>query len=145
MIQQLQVEWPSGLVQTFPDEQVTTLATNTLYTITEPENAVTINPAQNAAATQTQFMEVSQAVGLTGAHWESTFDDFAVQPLLPRKLSVLGPGLAWGDANGDGLDDLYLTGAKGQAGLLYHNLGNGQFVPTPTGSVANEEELAALW
>lgn len=145
IISQLQVEWPSGQVQTFPNEQVTTLAANTLYTITEPENGGTINPAQNAAAINPQFTELSQAVGLVGSYWESNFDDFAVQPLLPRKLSVLGPGLAWGDANGDGLDDLYMTGAMGQTGLLYHNTGSGQFVQAPTGSVATAEELAALW
>jgi hypothetical protein len=145
LIRELRVEWPSGQVQTFPDTQSGVLQPNTLYTITEPTEAGTLNPAQIVETTATQFTERSQAAGVTGSHWESAFDDFAVQPLLPRKLSVLGPGITWGDANADGLDDLYMPGAFGQAGLLYHNQGNGLFVPVASGNVASEEEMAGLW
>ena len=47
-----------------------------------------------------------------------TFDDFAVQPLLPNRLSRLGAGMAWGDVNGDGQEDLFVGGAAEQAGTL---------------------------
>lgn len=143
-IRELRVEWPSGHVQTFPNAQMSTLTANMLYTIVEPAEAAALNPAQplNPAA---QFTEIAQTAGLTGSHWESAFDDFAVQPLMPRKLSVLGPGLAWGDANGDGLDDLYMAGGLGQTGLLYQNRGDGTFMVVGTGSVATAEEMAPLW
>src|SRR5438094_1029690 len=39
-------------------------------------------------------------------HHEEPYDDFERQPLLPRKLSQLGPGVAWRDVDGDGWDDL---------------------------------------
>src|SRR5438093_5439307 len=35
-------------------------------------------------------------------HHEESFDDFVRQPLLPNKLSQLGPGVAWHDVDQDG-------------------------------------------
>src|SRR6185503_9172625 len=49
---------------------------------------------------QPVYEDVSQLLG--HLHHEEAYDDFARQPLLPRKLSQLGPGLAWHDADGDG-------------------------------------------
>ena len=48
--------------------------------------------------------------------------------LLPYKLSKLGPGVTAGDANGDGLVDVFVTGAVGQAGELFLQQPNGKFV-----------------
>jgi hypothetical protein len=42
-------------------------------------------------------------------HEETPNDDFARQPQLPRKLTQLGPGLALGDADGDGDEDHYVV------------------------------------
>src|SRR5262249_50232142 len=41
------------------------------------------------------------------------FDDFARQPLLPRKLSQAGPGVAWFDLDGDGHDELFVGSGRG--------------------------------
>jgi hypothetical protein len=60
-------------------------------------------------------------------HREQAYDDFARQPLLPMKLSQLGPGLALGDVNADGLDDLFLGGAAGDSGALSIQQGNGKW------------------
>ena len=38
-------------------------------------------------------------------HKERVYDDFAIQPLLPNKLSLEGPALACGDLDGDGRQD----------------------------------------
>lgn len=42
----------------------------------------------------------------------------------------LTTGQAWGDADGDGIADLYLTSQCGPS-TLYKGLGNGQFTPSP--------------
>ena len=81
-------------------------------------------------------VEVFEAVdasdlGITYAHAEDDFDDFAVQTLLPQKQSVQGPPVCVGDLNGDGLDDLYFGGAAGQAGAVYLQQMNGRFAQKP--------------
>jgi hypothetical protein len=46
-------------------------------------------------------------------HHEQPFDDFARQPLLPRRLSQGGPGLAWYDLDNDGFEDLVMGSGRG--------------------------------
>jgi enediyne biosynthesis protein E4 len=62
-------------------------------------------------------------------HRENDFVDFAREPLMPHLLSTEGPALAAGDVDGDGLDDLYLGGARGEPGRLLRQQPNGTFRP----------------
>jgi hypothetical protein len=50
---------------------------------------------------------------LNHVHVEDSFDDWARQPLLPRRLSRLGPGVSWYDIDGDGWEDLIVTAGRG--------------------------------
>ncbi|MCI0539873.1 MAG: VCBS repeat-containing protein [Verrucomicrobiales bacterium] len=81
--------------------------------------------ARALTSAATLFEDVSRLLAHT--HAEDSFDDFARQPLLPRKLSQLGPGLAWFDYDGDGWDDLVIGGGKGGTLAVLHNDGNGGF------------------
>jgi hypothetical protein len=51
-------------------------------------------------------------------HHEEAFDDFERQPLLPRRLSQLGPGVSWFDVDGDGHEDLIIEWPGRSTGLL---------------------------
>jgi len=61
----------------------------------------------------------AKAKGAKFKHRENEFDDFKKEILLPYKQSTLGPFLAKADVDGNGYEDFYVGGAKGQAGALY--------------------------
>lgn len=59
-------------------------------------------------------------------HTEDHFDDFDQEGLVSKHLSKEGPALAVGDINKDGIEDLFIGGAKGQPGVIYLHDGNGE-------------------
>lgn len=98
------------------------------------------NPNQTSAAPPTaapagptpapraqQFFEDATAL-LAHKHHESEFNDYERQPLLPFKLSQLGPGVAWFDLDGDGHDELIIGSGRGSAPAVYRTDGRGHFV-----------------
>ena len=58
-------------------------------------------------------------------HTENEFVDFYQERNVPLMLSKEGPKAAVADINGDGLDDVFIGGAKNQAGQLYFQTSNG--------------------
>ena len=58
-------------------------------------------------------------------HVENTFVDYYNERNVPVMLSREGPKATIGDVNNDGLQDLFIGGAKGQAGQLYFQTKNG--------------------
>ncbi|WP_197528033.1 FG-GAP-like repeat-containing protein [Posidoniimonas polymericola] len=118
LVDELSVEWPSGHTQTFASVQP-----NQLLTIQEPSGVP--NRPEKPAAHPTMFVKSTAVPGLL--HLESEFDDFESQPLLPTRLSRLGPCLACGDISGNGLDDLFLGGCRGIAGSVLLNKKQGEW------------------
>ncbi|MCH8923870.1 MAG: VCBS repeat-containing protein, partial [Planctomycetes bacterium] len=138
-IKRLTVRWPSGHVQTFED-----LAVDRFYTIAEPAGPPPEPPSSEPAPAMFRRSEALADV----KHNEQPYDDFKRQPLLPNKYSQLGPGMAWGDIDGDGDDDLWIGGAKGQSGRLYRNDGEGKFTFTsfdPWFDDSLYEDMAGVW
>ena len=82
VVNQIDIEWPSGNVQTLYD-----VAANQRVAIREPAR----NPRTKETKSASMFQRVNIIGGLT--HKERIFDDYSkLQPLLPHKLSQLGPG-----------------------------------------------------
>ncbi len=114
-IDALEVRWPSGLVNRFEK-----LAVDQRYMVTEAGASL---PDEVGQVIRDPLVEANQdrllsAERLAARHRERDFDDYAVQPLLPHRLSRLGPGAAIGDVDGDGRDEYWIGGAAGQAGSL---------------------------
>lgn len=110
------ITWRSGKRSVIKDAKP-----NYVYEIDEAA-AMPSSPSVTAAVTPL-FEDVSSR--LKHVHVDVSFDDFARQPLLPRKLSTLGPGLCWTDFDNDGFDDLIIGGGKGGRPVLFRNDGKG--------------------
>ena len=63
------------------------------------------------------------AAELDHLHIETPYGDFGRQPLIPLRLSQLGPGVAWSDVDRDGDPDLVIGSGRGGALTLFRNDG----------------------
>ncbi len=109
-IDEITVDWPSGRSQTLQE-----LAANRFYSITEPEDPTAdLRPPKERRPMFARMENFTEVV-----HRENPYDDFVDQPLLPNRMSQLGPGLAWGDFNGDGKEGFFVGGGSGQPGRIY--------------------------
>lgn len=119
---ELEVRWRSG--------KRTVLSGITANRTYEIDEAVADSPALSASkgvqGQEPPWFE-DRTRSLNHVHHEEPFDDFARQPLLPRKLSQLGPGLCWTDLDGDGLDELVVGSGRGGTIALFRNEGQGRF------------------
>lgn len=115
----IEVTWRSGR-----QSRVAHARGNRLYEIEETGSAPPTLPSQRLPAPL--FAEVSGLLDHT--HRDDPSDDFSRQPLLPRTLSQLGPGVAWFDLDANGWDDLMISGGRGGALAVYLNDGKGAFI-----------------
>jgi hypothetical protein len=86
--------------------------------------------------------------GLAYRHFENQFVDFKQQVLLPQLYSRNGPGLAVGDVDGNGLDDVYVGGASESPGMLYLQTASGKFSGKPLPKIDSlnwGDDLGALF
>ena len=119
---ELVVRWPDGMESRFTDvkaDQVLKVQRNTAAAPL-PKTAVP------------KLLAESLPAGLAFKHAENTYDDFSRELLLPHKQSELGPLMSVGDANGDGLDDLFVGGARDQSSALFVQNANGTFAKGPS-------------
>lgn len=74
-----------------------------------------------------QYLTSIDNSGIDFEHVENMFVDFNRERLIPQKYSNLGPKAAVGDANGDGLMDVFIGGAREQGGALFLQTSDGKF------------------
>ena len=117
----IEVTWRSGKRSVVPDARP-----NCLYEIAEAgaEGKSEVRSPKSEVG-RPMFEDVSERLG--HRHQEEPFDDFARQPLLPKRLSQLGPGVCWWDLDGDGWEDLIIGSGKGGQLAWYQNDGRGGF------------------
>lgn len=136
----LTVRWRNG-----QESVLSGIRPNRLYEVDQPQTQLaralgskTDGPATTPAQV-TLFQDTSGR--LDHLHVARTFDDFSREPLLPRKLSDLGPALAWCDLNADGHDDLIVGGGQGASLTVFQGDGQGRLQrlvrssPGPSGAL----------
>jgi len=85
------------------------------------------------------FMNISNQTKIRYKHEENEFNDFSRQILSPYKMSELGPDLATGDFNGDGIEDFFIGGAVGKQGRLFTQNANGTFNSVESEALSNDK------
>ncbi|HEY5914538.1 MAG TPA: VCBS repeat-containing protein, partial [Verrucomicrobiae bacterium] len=137
----IEVTWRSGKRSVVPDAHP-----NYLYEIAEAAAAPAPVPPPNPALAPV-FEDVSERLG--HRHFDEPFDDFARQPLLPKRLSQSGPGVCWWDVDGDGWEDLIIGSGKGGQLACYLNDRQGGFkrssVAPWTAPVARDQAGIVGW
>src|SRR5690606_3405847 len=118
-VDSLKVYWPDGKQQTLPSVD----ANQSITLLQAAANTV----VPSSLSPQQLFVEIEKKLGIAYQHEEKEFMDFRQDRLMPNAVSTAAPKIVKGDYNNDGLEDLYLGGAKGVAGELYKQLPNGSF------------------
>ncbi|SDE73612.1 Repeat domain-containing protein [Pricia antarctica] len=144
-VDSLTVLWPDTRKQT-----LTNVKTNQTLLVQQSESKKVRNKeAQNTveASNQIYFKDVSQDSLIPYIHIEDNYTDFKREQLLPHKLSTQGPKLTKGDVNGDGLDDIFIGGAKGSPGEVLLQTKKGEFKTTREAFDADSgsEDIDALF
>jgi hypothetical protein len=128
----LEVRWRSGGATRIRDA-----APGRVYEVKEVGGAQSANAGSmgnpgtaRPPEVQTLFEDISPTLNHT--HAETGFNDYLRQPLLPRSLSQLGPGVSWCDLDGDGKADLLVPDGAGGALAWYRNEG-ARFTRIPLG------------
>ena len=114
------VSWPDGGKEVFPGAAV-----NQSLKLSKGSGKVVESIQREIPATLT-FPEINWS------HLEKDeVDELKREYLAPKSFARMGPALAVADVNGDGLDDLYLGGAKDQPGAIFIQTAAGGFTEVP--------------
>jgi hypothetical protein len=108
------VEWRSGA-----RSRVEGARPNRSYVIEEPEVPDSGSRSEPPPSPAPIFREAAGA--LDHLHVETAYADFNRQPLLPLRLSQLGPGVTWHDVDRDDDPDLLIGSGSGGTLTLFRN------------------------
>ena len=135
----IEVRWRSGRRSV-----VESARANRLYEINE-DGATVPAPERKSPAGGAHAPLFLNATALLGGatHVDSLFADFRRQPLLPSRLSQLGPGVSWIDVDRDGREDLVFSSGRGGRLTVLRNAGS-RFVPLPVAAPVHAYDLTTV-
>ena len=118
----LEVIWPNGKRQI-----VKQVRANQVLQLREKDASEKYSYSKRQINT---YLTIDKDVPVSFVHKEDDIIDFNIQSFLPGFLSTQGPRIAKADVNGDGMQDIYICGAKDQPGELFLQSPDGHFKKT---------------
>ena len=123
MVDSLIIEWPDDRITLMTD-----VKTDQILTLYQKDAIkMSLRVVDSVSSKNDYFIDISKENRINFIHKENEFNDFEREPLLFHMMSTEGPRMCKGDVNGDGLEDIYICGAKGQPGALMIQQKNGTF------------------
>jgi len=92
--------------------------------------------------------DITNQVGINFQHKEDVFHEFDREPLIPHMVSTEGPALAVSDINNDGLEDVFIGGAKWEKRGLFLQQASGKFIRKDEPALEADstyEDVGATW
>jgi hypothetical protein len=144
MIDSVIIRWPGNKKQILKNIKADQLLTVDIKNATLEDSWNSDAFTKNAL-----FTDITNSSGIHYSHQETDFIDFDRERLLPHKLSQYGPGLAAGDIDGNGLDDIYVGGSVDFPGKFFFQQTNGKFLmkdmpETITKNIGRVENMGLL-
>jgi enediyne biosynthesis protein E4 len=104
---ELIIHWPDGTKSRIED-----LSPDRIYEV-DQATIETYEPETETNEWNDKAIFTDASSLLEHVHHEDDYNDFNIQPLLPNKLSQLGPAVGWIDLTGDGNDELFVGSGRG--------------------------------
>lgn len=136
-IDTLEVRWNDGVRQLI-------LGVPANQTLTLKQGGAQPFAEKTIAVKKPLWRDVTGQFDIHFTHQEQVFNAFQFQPLLLHDFSENGPPLATGDLNGDGLEDFFVGGAKGQPARFFYQQTDGHFTGKDLPESFNSEDTGAL-
>ena len=135
-----------SLVVIWPDDKKQVVANPAIDTTIMVlwENAHEIHLSQNPSEA-TLLTDISGGHGISYRHHDNSFNDFALQRLLPQKYSQLGPFITTADVNNDGTMDFFIGNGFNFTGKLFNQDNSKSFSSRDlVDSIKMEEDMDCL-
>ena len=143
-VQTVRVEWPDGRVS-----RLQNVAANQRMTVKQSQSTKDGPPASRFPLPASRLLtDITRQTALPFVHHENDYVDFDRERLMPKMLSTEGPLMAVADVNGDGLDDIFIGGAKDQPSAILIQRSDGSFVRSNEKLLAQDsasEDIGAVF
>jgi hypothetical protein len=135
VVDSLVVKWPNGRMQLMRN-----VAANQVVKVDIKNAGMKYAPDKPGLAAGALFRTITDSLGIHYRQEERDYIDFNVQRQLPHKFSEYGPGIAVGDIDGNGLEDMIVGGSAGHSAEIFLQQPGGNFLS----SKLVEDSVAAM-